>query len=219
MPILKVCGLTRVCDLRLALRLGADYVGVIVDIPRSPRSLPVHVAALLLRGAAGRGVAVTERADVGALRGLAEALRPAALQLHASPPAEVVHSLAEALPDVELWPVLSLPADREEAVVALPGLLALAAEYAAAGARRCLLDTRVAGRSGGTGVTADWALAAEVVRGCPVPVILAGGLGPANLAAALAATSAAGGDVSSGVERAPGIKAPALLAALFANRP
>jgi phosphoribosylanthranilate isomerase len=219
MHILKICGLTRLTDLRLALRLGASYVGAIVDIPRSPRSLPVHVATHLLRAAPGRGVAVTDLADPAALLRLAQALQPAVLQLHASPLPAVIRPLAAALPHTALWPVLSLPADRDQAAAALPTLLALAAEYAAAGATHCLLDTSVAGRSGGTGVAADWSLAAEIVAACPVPVILAGGLGPHNLAAALAATSAAGADVSSGVERAPGIKDPALLTALFAARP
>lgn len=214
--MLKVCGLTRMCDLRLALSLGADRVGVIVEIGRSPRSLSREAAALLLRASEGRGVVVTELDQVEALLRLAERIRPAALQLHAGPPPEVVAGLvAELAGRAEVWPVLGVPADPAEAEAALPELVARAKAYAEAGAQRCLLDTRAGGHSGGTGRTADWEAAARVAKACPVPVILAGGLTPRNAAEALRATGAAGLDVNSGVERSPGVKDAALLRALF----
>lgn len=212
--MLKVCGLTRLCDLRLALRLGADYVGAVVEVERSPRSVSRETAARLLRASEGRGAVVTELVEAGALRELVEAVRPAVVQLHAGPEPEVVARLAAEL-RAEVWPVLAVPADPMEAEGALGELLERAQGYAEAGARHCLVDARAGGRTGGTGQQADWRVAAQLVAQCPVPVILAGGISPANATKALAATGAAGLDVSSGVERAPGIKDAALMRGLF----
>ena len=67
---------------------------------------------------------------------------------------------------------------------------------------------------GGTGKTWDWALAAQ--RHSPVPVLLAGGLTPENVAEAVAAVRPWGVDVASGVEAEPGIKDPAKVEAFAA---
>ena len=77
-----------------------------------------------------------------------------------------------------------------------------------------LLDAPSAGR-GGSGTTFDWSLAAEAVRRGH-RVILAGGLTPDNVAAAIAAVHPYAVDVASGVESAPGIKDPALVSAFIA---
>lgn len=69
------------------------------------------------------------------------------------------------------------------------------------------------GACGATGRIHDWAVSAELVRCSPRPVILAGGLCPENVRAAVMATAAAGVDVHTGVEDATGAKSPALAAA------
>ena len=68
----------------------------------------------------------------------------------------------------------------------------------------CLLDSRVAGRAGGTGVAFDWQLAAQASR--QRPLILAGGLNRENVAEAVRVVRPYAVDVSSGVETAPGRK-------------
>jgi phosphoribosylanthranilate isomerase len=81
-----------------------------------------------------------------------------------------------------------------------------------------LLDPRVAGALGGTGTTLDWdalADAVAAVRGS-VPLVLAGGLTPENVARAAATLAPAVVDVSSGVESAPGVKDPARMTAFVA---
>ena len=77
-----------------------------------------------------------------------------------------------------------------------------------------LVDARDPVRRGGTGRQADWAAAAAIAR--TRRVILAGGLTPDNVAEAISAVQPYGIDVSSGVERSPGVKDHARLAALFA---
>jgi phosphoribosylanthranilate isomerase len=215
MPRLKICGLTTLADLGLALRVGADFVGAIVDIARSPRSVPPEVASFLLRAARGRGVVVTDRPDAGWLPGLLRAACPAAVQLHAEPSAESVACLRSVLPPcVELWAVLSIPVEPAVAADAVSGLMQDARRLARAGVSVIVLDSKVGGVSGGTGIAASWSLAAQIVAASPLPVLLAGGITPQNAVAALAASSAAGLDVSSGVERCPGRKDPARMAAI-----
>jgi len=77
-----------------------------------------------------------------------------------------------------------------------------------------MLDTGKANARGGTGEAFDWDVAVDVAR--RVPILLAGGLTPDNVAAAIAAVRPWGIDVSSGVESAPGVKDHDKLRALFA---
>jgi phosphoribosylanthranilate isomerase len=76
-----------------------------------------------------------------------------------------------------------------------------------------LLDAHRSGKPGGTGESFDWELAAG--RRSKVPLILAGGLGPGNVAEAIEVVRPFAIDVASGVESEPGVKDPALLDALF----
>lgn len=80
-----------------------------------------------------------------------------------------------------------------------------AQRFMQAGAQGILLDAYVQGARGGTGKTFDWA---RVPQHDGVPYILAGGLQPNNVAAAITQTHPWAVDVSSGVEAAPGIKCP-----------
>jgi phosphoribosylanthranilate isomerase len=78
-----------------------------------------------------------------------------------------------------------------------------------------LLDTSTGARFGGTGSAFPWALAAEVGSGCPL--LIAGGITPENVGAALRESGAWGVDVSSGVERSPGVKDAERLRRLLVN--
>lgn len=79
-----------------------------------------------------------------------------------------------------------------------------------------LLDAYDRHAHGGTGKTIDWGIAAEFVCNCRKPVLMAGGLTPDNVAAAVEKVRPWGVDVSSGVESSPGIKDPAKLRDFFA---
>lgn len=216
--IVKVCGLTRIADLRLCLRLGADFVGAIVEIPRSPRSLGREQAARLLACAAHRGVVVTEAQDLQTLEEIARRTQPRALQLHGEQDAELVSEATGALgSEVEVWVALGLPAESEDAEAAVESVAARAREVAEAGAARIVLDSKVKGVSGGTGAPMNWELAAEIIAASPAPVLLAGGITPGNARRALDVSGAAGVDVSSGVEARPGVKSPRKLRELLSR--
>ena len=227
-PVLKVCGLTRVADMRCAEQAGADYCGCIVEIERSPRSVTREQAALLARACRAQAVLVVEDMPLPELVELAEAARAAAVQLHGSADADYVAELAEALEGrAQIWRSIGLPAqarDRpaeaeDHPAQARPLVAQALAEIAAceaAGVSAVVLDTRTPQGTGGSGRTCDWDAAAAIIAESELPVILAGGLSPENLREAIEATSPVGVDLSSGLESAPGRKDPARLKALAA---
>lgn len=213
-PLLKICGLTTIADLRLAQRVGADFLGIVVESNRPPRSLPLERAIMLARAAKGRPtgpwegsvgkvVAVTLCDDLARLREIVAAMKPRALQLH-SPHA--LQWAAELRGEVPVWVAVGVPPEAQDAEAALTTALAEIAQAAAAGAEMIVLDTSVKGETGGTGQTSDWALVARLVAQSPLPVLLAGGIGAENAAAALAQVRPAGLDSSSRTQSAPGRK-------------
>ena len=210
--MIKICGTTSVEDARLAQRAGANCIGLIVNHSASPRHVSLqaarHIAASV--GAIGNVgvVAVSVNQELEALLHIAAALKPRALQLHGDEPPELVRALKARAPDVEVWKVLAR-ADLESA-----------RRYTGAGAEALLIDARAETAAGtlygGTGQTADWR-AARVLSDAGYRVILAGGLTPANVAAALEIARPWGVDVVSGVEESKGVKDPQKVRDFVAN--
>jgi phosphoribosylanthranilate isomerase len=187
----KICGITSEEDARLAAEAGADAVGF-VFWPGSPRRVDAKTARRI--GDALPPTVVRVGVFVDAAREeLARAADEAALdllQLHGSEP-------PEALADLPRRTLKAVRVGRDFAAQT-----ALQYEGRASG---LLLDTDCAGLPGGTGETFDWSLVREVRRRAGF-VVLAGGLRPENVQAALRAVQPDGVDVSSGVEKAPGRK-------------
>lgn len=193
----KFCGLTRASDAREAAALGAAYVGAI--FAGGPRVLDPESARDVLDGA-GAGV---ERVGVFGADGpdvVREAAHAAALsivQLHGDPRATDVRSVRARFGG-KVWAVA-----RAEG-----SLLPEWAEELFREADAVLLDARIPGQLGGTGVTLEWdalARSVDALRGS-TPVVLAGGLRAENVARAIRAINPDIVDVSSGVEQSPGIK-------------
>jgi phosphoribosylanthranilate isomerase len=206
----KICGLSTIAHLRVAEACGAAHVGFIVEVARSPRSLSRWQARVLAQAARVPSVMVTTGEDACEIAELAGIVQPAAVQLHAGPPA-LLSRLREALPDVEFWKVVAVEVGDHPDL----GPVASRIEAAvAAGAAKIVLDSAEGGRSGGTGLAMSWDAAAHLVEAAEAtPVILAGGLHPGNVAEAIRRVRPAGVDVSSGVETAPNAKSPALIRA------
>jgi len=190
----KICGLTRPADAALAARLGASYLGVV--FAESTRQVGPAVARDIVRAGGGVpvvGVFVSHPID-DILR-LRESAGLSAVQLHGSYDATARMRLArERLP---VWVVQHIagPDDLER----LPDQ--------AAGAAVIMVEPRVPGAVGGTGVALDLSLAqAARARLGRARLALAGGLRPDTLARAIALVSPDIVDVSSGVESAPGLK-------------
>ena len=216
----KVCGLTRREDVALASGLGAWAVGfVLAPSPRRVTTEQARELADVARACAARSphgrrpLALGVFVDASAEE-IADAVVVAdldAVQLHAPRPgaAAVRAALGERARDILVIQTVAVPAEGASSAALKEAVASLRK-----GADLLLFDTSSGGRSGGTGVTFPWDLAREA--GAGLPFLVAGGLGPQNVAQALAASGAFGADVSSGVESAPGVKDHAALRALFA---
>jgi phosphoribosylanthranilate isomerase len=193
----KVCGITSAADASAAVEAGADAIGL-VFWPRSPRLLSLEAARAISASLAPSVVRVGVFVDAP-VEEIARAVESVGLdivQLHGDERPELIESLPR-----RAWKALRVGASLTESE--------LAPWARAAG---ILLDTRVAGRPGGTGQAFDWGAAAGV-RGRINFLVLAGGLDAGNVAGAIRTLRPDGVDVSSGVESAPGRKDPARLRA------
>ena len=200
MPLLiKICGLKTPETLDAALDAGADMVGF-VFFSSSPRNVGMQAVRALGERVNGRAkkVALSVDATNDALDRAVEALKPDILQLHGRELPERVVSVRSRyrLPVIKALPI------ETRADLSSIRLYAQVAD-------RLLFDARAprdATRPGGLGKTFDWHLLENL--DLSVPFMLSGGLDADNVAEALRITRAPSVDVSSGVERAPGVKDP-----------
>lgn len=207
--LVKICGLRDAETLEAALAAGANMVGF-VHFARSPRHIDLADAARLVARARERqvqSVVLAVDPDDGAVARIVAEVKPDWLQLHGAETPERVAEI-QAAHDVGLIKAIG---------VSGPEDVARALTYDAADL--LLLDARPprdATRPGGNGVAFDWTLAGDARL---PPFLLSGGLHPDNVAGAIAGlagqASLAGVDVSSGVEKAPGVKDAALVGAFI----
>ena len=217
-PLVKICGITDEAGIRAAVRADADAIGLNV-VPGTPRALDVAEAAhlaMVARASARPGrrprvVLVTADPDPTHLAASVAAVDPDVIQDNGL-------AATRAATDRRLWRAIHVAPDEQATAVA--GHLDAAHRLLADGVEHLLLDTAGGPHAGGTGTRADASVAASIAR--QVPVILAGGLDPANVASALREIPAIGVDVASGVERPriAGIRPTKdpLAVALFAKR-
>jgi len=188
----KICGITRLDDAEAAVEAGASAIGF-VFWPTSPRFVDPYraraIAARLLPFVTPVGLFVNQPCEH--VNAVASLVRLGAVQLHGDETPEFAASIAA------------------------PVIRALSIEKADAWPEgtTLLLDAHDPVQRGGTGRTIDWTAAAAIAS--RRRVLLAGGLTPENVAEAIARVRPFGIDVSSGVERAPGIKDHQRLRALF----
>jgi phosphoribosylanthranilate isomerase len=194
----KICGFTRPEDALAAGRLGADAIGL-VFYPPSPRHVSVEQAQAIVAAlppfVTVVGLFVDEEPE--RVREVISQVRVDVLQFHGDESPAYCEAFGR--------PYL-------KAIRMRPGtdLLEVAAEYRAASG--LLLDADDPQAKGGTGKSFDWAL---IPPDCPLPVILAGGLRPDNVAEALRQVRPYALDVSSGVEVVKGVKDAGKMAAFL----
>ena len=211
--LIKICGLTRQADAELAESLGADFIGAILAGGLRNLTATAAIQVLGQRRHTVRRVAVFGSQSRTKIAELADRLDLDVVQLHGDPSADDIHWLNERV-TATVWPVVRVDGST------LPAGTFEVAEAAGA----VLLDAKVVGQLGGTGVALHWAELRGGVQRLrdQVPylrIILAGGLRTSNLQNARAMLAPEVVDVSSGVETAPGIKdAVALEAFIKAGR-
>lgn len=194
---IKICGLSTPETLRAALDAGADMIGLVFH-PRSPRFVSGAMAAELAAMARGRAeiVALIVDREPGEVRQLADALKPDWLQLHGRETPEQVRAI-KAVTGLRLIKALGIASEHDLAAI----------KAYRDPADRILLDAKPpkeAAYPGGHGRSFDWTLLAALDPA--LGFMLSGGLDPANVGQAITITKPWGIDVSSGVERAPGVK-------------
>lgn len=195
----KICGNTNLQDIELAAELGADYVGVIVDVPvPTPRKLSREEAARIfddLPFTVG-GVAVIMPKNLEEAIELYIAVRSEFLQIHNDVEPLFIRDLKANVP----CNVIKTVHVADEKSIKQAKLYARWADA-------ILLDTP-SKLGGGSGKTHDWKIAKKIVKAVEKPVILAGGLTPENVEEAISQVEPFAVDVSSGVEAEPGRKDP-----------
>lgn len=204
----KFCGLTNPASVEAAISLGADYIGLVHFEP-SPRHLTIGAARQLRDQAQGRikTVLLLVNAQPAEMVAAIQAVMPDVIQFHGNESPELLAAVKKSSP-FKVWKAFGL---RDAA-----GLERSKGFKDAA--HKILFDSPAQALPGGTGTRFDWDLLKNHV---PVmPWGLAGGLNPANVAEAIAATGTSFVDVSSGVESTPGVKDVDKMAAfLKAARP
>lgn len=196
----KICGVTKLEDARLAAELGAHAIGLNF-YPESPRCLSPAAAAELVRRFPPfvTPVGVFVNWAVEPVLALSQALGLWCAQLHGDEPPQVLERLARVLPVIK--------ALRIGQGNTLPEF----SRFRAASA--FLLDTAVSGHYGGTGVTGNWHAARTAAQ--TQRIILAGGLTPENVGEAIRIVRPYAVDVTSGVEARPGKKDAGKLRTFF----
>jgi phosphoribosylanthranilate isomerase len=203
----KICGLTTPEAVQAALDGGAAYLGF-VFFPKSPRNIAPDAAARLAPPARAKNVKIVALAvdpTDNEVDAIVAGLSPDLIQLHGKEAPARVREIGQR--------------SGRGIVKVVP--VAEASDFAAAQAYEPLVEhlmfetkpPKDAERPGGLGVAFDWTLLEG--RRFQRPWFLAGGLDPWNVAAAIAASKAPLVDVSSGVERGPGLKDPALITAFL----
>lgn len=193
----KICGVTRVRDARLAVRLGATMIGCVMARDSKRRATPAKVAAIVR--AVGREVPVVlvyRRAEEDEVLAACKGTGARTVQIHDAGEEECARLERRGLRVIRVRPVQ-------------PGARRLPRIIPAPRANRVyLLDTA----GGGTGIRFDWRM---LGRNAPAHVLIAGGVNPDNVGQ-LMKLKPYGIDLSSGVEASPGVKDAAKLRALFA---
>lgn len=197
--IIKICGLRTAEHACIAAEAGADMIGLVFAPSRRQVSVAVatEIAAAVRRMPLPRPqiVGLFVNAPVAEINAVAEEVGLNLVQLSGD------ESFADTL-GIRLQIITSIRMDGSKRE----------AEWIGAGVR-LLVDAHVSGAYGGTGTHADWQRAADLAR--RVPLILAGGLDPTNVAEAIAQVRPLGVDVSSGVEEG-GVKSATKIRAFIA---
>lgn len=208
---IKICGITNEDDARVATRAGADALGFNF-YAKSKRFIEPAAAREIVAALPStvQKIGVFVNHSAAEIRSIATAVGLDGIQLHGDEPPEIVVQLPAAL-----WLIRAFRCG----AAGLAPLKEHLDKCRTAGRvpDAVLVDADAGAEFGGTGQRADWGRVAKergVLDG--VPLILAGGLTPANVAAAIAAVRPDGVDVASGVERGPGLKDERLVTAFIA---
>lgn len=204
-PCVQIAGIRTAAELRILVAHGVDYLGFPLRLPVHTPDLSESATADLIRAhrVQAQAVCITYETDPDGVAQLCRFLDVATVQLHGAFSPEALRTLRRTAPELTILKSLVLGREPLETIFqALPAMEPWVDGF--------LTDTfdPDSGASGATGRTHDWETSRAIVRATVRPVILAGGLTPANVAAAIATVRPAGVDAHTGVENSQGDKDP-----------
>lgn len=199
-PKIKICGIQTLRDLEICQRAGVDAIGLLIG--------RVHASRDFISPEAARKIArrthpfvtptlVTHLTDMSEVASLAHDIGCRAIQLHG----DMTLAQIEAMRKRTSLPLIARVSVEDKTSIERARELAGVADA-------LVLDSinRAANQVGGTGHTHDWSISARICRSVNIPVILAGGLTPANVAAAIQTVKPWAVDVNTGVKGKDGRK-------------
>jgi phosphoribosylanthranilate isomerase len=194
----KICGVTSASDAKICVESGADFIGTIVNIPKSPRTVSPEQSKNIVASlpASVKGIIVMTPKSIEEVKEAAELIKPFCVQLHGHEDPEFVK---EAKRELSCGIIKVIHVGGDESI-----------EEALKFSEICdaiLLETP-SKALGGSGKTHDWDTSSKIAREAKCHVFLAGGLNPENVKRASEIVQPYCVDVSSGVERKPGLKEP-----------
>lgn len=192
----KICGITRTDDVKLAVNAGVDALGL-VFYDKSPRFITNQQAIEISQAIPSfvSCVALFKDADEQQIEAVLNVVNVDLIQFHGSETVEFCEQFSR--PYIKALGMKGSNCD-------VNYLIAKAEEYYTA--KALLLDGHAPGEAGGTGETFDWATLTSAGNTTMQSIILAGGLTPDNIKSAIKIAHPYAVDISSGVESSPGIK-------------
>jgi phosphoribosylanthranilate isomerase len=201
----KICGITSEEDAAKVAEAGADYLGVIVDFPASPRSLTLEKARSIRKVASLPVVVLISHMDRKYLIKILNELQPYALQFIGEESPAFIHELKTEV-DCVTWKSFHFPV-KDQGEVDLDSAFKKINLYIRAGIDALVLDTFDRnGMRGGTGKVFNWEIGKYLIQQVNSKVFLAGGITPHNVKEAIEGVRPYGIDLSSGIESSVGKK-------------
>ena len=201
--IIQIAGIHNQQEIELLISCGVDYIGFPFRLTHHQEDIGETEAAHLIRllPDSTKGVLITYLNDKKEIIKLCRILGVKTVQLHGEIRLELLQKLKESDPDVDIFKSIIIGNSSWEEIEEMIELFTpLVTAF--------ITDTfdPSSGATGATGKIHDWNISRKIVQISPKPVILAGGLNPDNIEAAIDAAQPAGVDVHSGVEDAQGFK-------------
>lgn len=192
---IKICGIKFYEESKVAFENGADFIGLLVDIPGTNLSHKQEDAKKIIDDFSGKKIIVlTIKNDQTELMSMINYLNPWGVQL-LRPDLEILKFLSENT-DIKIIPVIHIT---DSSSIDLARSFYKYADY-------ILLDSKTAGQLGGTGKVHDWDISKEIVDESPVPIFLAGGLRVDNVREAIDVVKPYAVDVDSGLRNGSGFR-------------
>lgn len=194
MTKIKICGIKTVEEARSAHDMGADYLGLLVDIPKTNLSLTQSEAKLIVSNNSElKFVILTLENNPQKLLGIIEKISPWGVQL-LRPTVECIRGILRKT-DTKIIPVIHV-IDRKSGNVAKQFY----------DTDFILLDSKIDDQLGGTGKLHDWSISKKIIEDSPIPVFLAGGLNEENVLSAINTLKPYAVDVESSLRNVLGFR-------------